>query len=326
VKIHRRLALAALILAAAAVSLRPAQAQDYPTRPIRLIVAFTAGGTTDYVARLLADKLKDKLGQTVIVENKPGANGAIGADYVAKAAPDGYVLFFTTVGAVAINPGLRPDLPYDPVRDFAPVGMAVFNSTMLVVSAAMNVNSTTELAALARRKPGTVTIGVTGLGAISHLGLELFKSDAGIDITAVPYRGASQAITDILGGSLDGLFGDVPTVLTQIQAGKLKALAATSSARSDIFPDVPTFVEQGFPGTVADQWAGVLAPARTPPAIVGKLNAALVAVLNDPDVRAKLKQTGVTPSPGTAEQFGEYLRAETVRYTKLIREKGIKGE
>jgi tripartite-type tricarboxylate transporter receptor subunit TctC len=326
VKTHRRLALAALILAAAALSVRPVQAQDYPTRPIRLIVAFTAGGTTDYVARLLADKLKDKLGQTVIVENKPGANGAIGADYVAKAAPDGYILFFTTVGAVAINPGLRPDLPYDPVKDFAPVGMAVFNSTMLVVSAAMKVNSTTELAALARQKPGTVTIGVTGLGAISHLGLELFKSDAGIDITAVPYRGASQAITDILGGSLDGLFGDVPTVLTQIQAGKLKALAATSSARSDIFPDVPTFVEQGFPGTVADQWAGVLAPARTPPEIVGKLNAALVAVLNDPDVRAKLKQTGVTPSPGTAEQFGEYLRAETARYTKLIREKGIKGE
>ena len=325
-KTHRRLALAALILAAAALSVRPVQAQDYPTRPIRLIVAFTAGGTTDYVARLLADKLKDKLGQTVIVENKPGANGAIGADYVAKAAPDGYILFFTTVGAVAINPGLRPDLPYDPVKDFAPVGMAVFNSTMLVVSAAMKVNSTTELAALARQKPGTVTIGVTGLGAISHLGLELFKSDAGIDITAVPYRGASQAITDILGGSLDGLFGDVPTVLTQIQAGKLKALAATSSARSDIFPDVPTFVEQGFPGTVADQWAGVLAPARTPPEIVGKLNAALVAVLNDPDVRAKLKQTGVTPSPGTAEQFGEYLRAETARYTKLIREKGIKGE
>jgi tripartite-type tricarboxylate transporter receptor subunit TctC len=324
VNIDRRFV--ATVILAAALSAPAARAQDYPTRPIRLVVAFTPGGTTDYVARLLADKLKDKLGQTVIVENKPGANGAIGAEYVARAAPDGYTVFFTTVGAVAINPGLYPDLRYDPIKDFAPVGLAVFNSTMLVVSASMKVNSAKELAELARQKPGTISIGITGIGAISHLGLELFKSDAGVDITAVPYRGASQAITDILGGTLDGLFGDVPTVLTQIQAGKLKALAATSSKRSDIFPDVPTFVEQGFTGTVADQWAGVVVPARTPPAVVAKLNTALVAVLNDADVRAKLKQSGVTPSPGTPEQFGEYLRSETARYTKLVREKGIKGE
>jgi tripartite-type tricarboxylate transporter receptor subunit TctC len=303
-----------------------AYAQDYPTRPIRLIVAFTAGGTTDFVARLLADRLKTSLRQNVIVENKAGANGAIGAEYVAKAEPDGYTLFFTTVGAVAINPGLRSDLPYDPVRDFAPVGLAAFNSTMLVVNAGMKVNDARELAALARAKPGSITVGITGIGAVSHLGLELFQSAAGIKLTAVPYRGASQAITDILGGTLDGLMGDVPTVLTQIQAGKLKALAATSTRRSDILPDVPTFVEQGFAGTVADQWAGVLAPARTPPAVVGKLNAAMVGALNDPDVRAKLKQSGVTPSPSSPEEFGQYLKDEIARYTRLIREKGIKGE
>ena len=304
----------------------PTLAQDYPTRPIRLIVAFTAGGTTDFMARLIADKLKTSLGQSVIVENKPGANGAIGADYVAKAEPDGYTLFFTTVGAVAINPGLRHDLPYDPVRDFAPVGMAAFNSTMLVVNAAMPVNSARDLAALARQKPGAITVGITGIGAVSHLGLELFQSAAAIKLTAVPYRGASQAITDILGGTLDGLMGDVPTVLGQVQAGKLKALAATSTQRSDIFPEVPTFVEQGFAGTVADQWAGVLAPARTPLPVIGKLNAALVAALNDPDVRARLKQSGVTPSPSSPEQFGQYLKDEIARYTRLIREKGIKGE
>jgi len=304
----------------------PTLAQDYPTRPIRLIVAFTAGGTTDFMARLIADKLKSSLGQSVIVENKPGANGAIGADYVAKAEPDGYTLFFTTVGAVAINPGLRHDLPYDPVRDFAPVGMAAFNSTMLVVNAAMPVNSARDLAALARAKPGMVTVGITGIGAVSHLGLELFQSAAAIKLTAVPYRGASRAITDILGGTLDGLMGDVPTVLGQVQAGKLKALAATSTQRSDIFPEVPTFVEQGFAGTVADQWAGVLAPARTPPPVIGKLSAALVAALNDPDVRARLKQSGVTPSPSSPEQFGQYLKDEIARYTRLIREKGIKGE
>jgi len=310
----------------AIVAWTPTSAQDYPTRPIRLIVAFTAGGTTDFMARLIADRLKTSLGQSVIVENKPGANGAIGADYVAKAEPDGYTLFFTTVGAVAINPGLRHDLPYDPVRDFAPVGMAAFNSTMLVVNAAMPVNSARELAALARAKPGAITVGITGIGAVSHLGLELFQSAAGIKLTAVPYRGASQAITDILGGTLDGLMGDVPTVLGQVQAGKLKALAATSTQRSDIFPDVPSFVEQGFVGTVADQWAGVLAPARTPPAVIGKLNAALVAVLNDPDVRARLKQSGVTPSPSSPAAFGQYLKDEIARYTRLIREKGIKGE
>ena len=322
----RRLPMIAAGLWTAIVAWTPTSAQDYPTRPIRLIVAFTAGGTTDFMARLIADRLKTSLGQSVIVENKPGANGAIGADYVAKAEPDGYTLFFTTVGAVAINPGLRHDLPYDPVRDFAPVGMAAFNSTMLVVNAAMPVNSARDLAALARQKPGAITVGITGIGAVSHLGLELFQSAAAIKLTAVPYRGASQAITDILGGTLDGLMGDVPTVLGQVQAGRLKALAATSTQRSDIFPEVPTFVEQGFAGTVADQWAGVLAPARTPPPVIGKLSAALVAALNDPDVRARLKQSGVTPSPSSPEQFGQYLKDEIARYTRLIREKGIKGE
>jgi tripartite-type tricarboxylate transporter receptor subunit TctC len=301
-------------------------AQDYPTRPIRLVVAFTAGGTTDFMARLLADKLKSSLGQTVVVENKPGANGAIAAKQIADSDPDGYTLFFTTVGAVAINPGLRSDLPYDPVKDFAPVGLAAFNSTMLVVSAQMKVASAKELAALAKESPGKITVGVTGIGAVSHLGFELFQSAAGVKLTSVPYRGASQAITDVLGGTLDGLMGDVPTVLTQIQGGKLKALAATSTQRSDIFPDVPTFVEQGFAGTVADQWAGILAPARTPPAVIAKLNGALNAALNDPDVRARLRQSGVTPSPGTPEHFGQYLKDEIARYTKLIREKGIKGE
>ena len=326
-KLVRRLgAFGAILMTTALMSAATPLAQDYPTRPIRLVVAFTAGGTTDFMARLLADRLKGSLGQTVIVENRPGANGAVGADYVAKANPDGYTLFFTTVGAVAINPGLRSDLPYDPVRDFAPVGLMAFNSTMLVVNASMKVNSAKELAALAKEKPGEFTIGVTGIGAVSHLGLELFQSAAGIKLTAVPYRGASQAITDILGGTLHGLFGDVPTVLTQIQSGKLKALAATSSQRSDIFPAVPTFVEQGFAGTVADQWAGVLAPARTPAAVIGKLNAAMVTALNDPDVRARLKESGVTPSPSSPDEFGRYLREEITRWTKLIREKGIKGD
>jgi tripartite-type tricarboxylate transporter receptor subunit TctC len=299
-----------------------AQAQDYPSRPIRLVVAFTPGGTTDFVARLLADKLKGPLGQAVVVENKPGANGAIGADFVAKAEPDGYTLFFSTVGAVAINPGFRSNLSYDPMRDFATIGMAVRNSTMMVVSATMPVNSAKELAELARRKP--VSIAITGVGAISHLGLELFQSSAGVKMQAIPYRGAAQAVTDIIGGQLDGVFADVPTIVTQVKGGKLKALAATSSERSELFPDVPTFVEQGFAGTVADQWAGLLAPARTPQPVLAKLSAALQTALNDPDLRAKLAEAGVTPWPSTPEWFSRYLQDEITRWGKLLRERGIK--
>ena len=301
-------------------------AQDYPNRPIRLVVAFTAGGTTDFVARLLSEPLRSLLGQSVVVDNRPGANGAIGAEYVAKSEPDGYTLFFTTVGAVAINPALRSNLAYDPVKDFAPVGMAVFNSTMLVVNASMPVNSARELAAMARERPGAITIGVTGIGAVSHLGLELFQAAAGAKFQAVPYRGAAQAMTDLLGGQLDGLFGDTPTVMQQVKAGKLKALAATSQNRSDIFPDVPTFVEQGFADTVANQWAGILAPGGTPPAVIAKLNAASNAALSDAEVRRKLAQVGVTPSPSTPEEFARYLKQEIARWGKLIRDKGIKGE
>jgi tripartite-type tricarboxylate transporter receptor subunit TctC len=283
---------AAIAAALITTATRGAPAQDYPNRPIRLIVAFTAGGTTDFVARLLAERLRMSLGQPVVVENKPGANGAIAAEYVAKSEADGYTLFFTTVGAVAINPALRGNLAYDPIKDFAPVGLAVFNSTMLVVNAATPVNSARELAARARERPGAITIGITGLGAISHLGLELFQAAAGVKFQAVPYRGASQAVTDLLGGQLDGLFGDVPTVIAQVKAGKLKALAATSKERSDIFPDVPTFVEQGFADTVANQWAGTLAPALTPPAVIAKLNVAFNAALEDPEVRGKLARAG----------------------------------
>jgi len=299
-------------------------AQD--SRPIRLVVAFTAGGTTDFVARLLAERVRISLGQPVIVENRPGANGAIAAEFVAKAEPDGTTLFFTTVGAVAINPALRSNLAYDPIKDFAPVGMAVFNSTMLVVNAAMKVDSARALAALAKQRPGAITIGITGRGAISHLGLELFQAAAGVKFQAVPYRGASQAVTDLLGGQLDGLFGDVPTVISQVKAGKLKALAATSQDRSDIFPDVPTFVEQGFADTVANQWAGTLAPALTPPAAITRLNGAFRAALTDPDVRSKLRQAGVTPSPGTPAEFARYLEEEISRWGRLIREKGIRDE
>jgi tripartite-type tricarboxylate transporter receptor subunit TctC len=303
-----------------------AHAQDYPARPVRLIVAFAPGGTADFTARMLADKMQSTLGQAVAVENKPGANGAIAAEYVAKSDPDGYTLFFTTVGAVAINPALRSDLPYDPLKDFAPVGKVAVNSTILVVNADIKVNSARDLVELARRKPGAITIGITGRGAISDLGCQLFEDAAGIKLQEVPYRGAAPAITDIISGHLDGLFGDVPTVMAQVRAGKLKALAATSTERSDIFPDVPTFVEQGYAGVVGDNWDAVLAPAGTPQPVIAKFNAAMVAALNDPELRTRLRNAGTTPVPSSPEEFDKYLHAEITRWGKVIRDKGIKGD
>jgi tripartite-type tricarboxylate transporter receptor subunit TctC len=303
-----------------------AHAQDYPTRPVRLIVAFTAGGTADRTARLIAAKMESTLGQAVVVENKPGANGAVAAQYVAQSEPDGYTLFFTTAGAIAISPAFHPDLNYDPTKDFAPVGEAAVNSPVLVVNAGMKVGSARDLAELARKKPGTITIGITGRGAMSDLALQLFEADAGIQLQSVPYRGAAQAITDVLGGRLDGLVGDIPTVLGQVRAGKLKALATSSKNRSDIFPDVPTFVEQGFAGVIGDNWAGVLAPAGTPAPVIAKFSAAMVAALKAPDLREQLRDSGTTPAPSSPQHFDAYMREEIARWRAIISEKGLKGE
>jgi tripartite-type tricarboxylate transporter receptor subunit TctC len=302
-----------------------AVAQGYPTRPIRLVVGFAPGGTTDFMARLLADKLREPLRQTVVVENRTGANGSLGAEFVAKSEPDGYTLYFTTAGVATVYPHLRANSTYDPIKDFAAVGLMAFNSTMLVVNAGMPVGSAADLAALARQNPGRITIAITGLGSVSHLGVELFQAAAGVRFLAVPYRGASPAMTDLLGGQLDGLFGDGPTVMAHIAAGRIKALAAASRRRSEVFPDVPTLAEQGFADAVADQWAGVLAPARTPAEIVAKLNAGIFTAMNDPEVRAKLAQTGVVPAPDTPEEFDRYLKDEYARWGGIIRAKGIKS-
>jgi len=322
----RNLAFAAGFGVASLIGAVAAPAQDYPSRPIRLVVGFAAGGTTDFMARLLADRLHDPLGQIVFVENKTGANGALGAEYVAKAEPDGYTLYFTTAGVAAVYPHLLANPRYDPIRDFAAVGLVAFNSTMLVVNAAMPVNSARDLATLARQQPSRIAIAITGLGSVSHLGTELFQAAAGVKFLVVPYRGASPAMTDLIGGEINGLFGDGPTVMPQIAAGKIKALAATSTRRSEIFPDIPTFAEQGFPDVIADQWAGVLAPARTPADIVAKLNAGIVAVMSAPAVRARLALVGTVPSPDSPEHFSAYLNEEYARWGKLIREKGIRGE
>jgi tripartite-type tricarboxylate transporter receptor subunit TctC len=250
----------------------------------------------------------------------------VAAQYVAQSEPDGYTLFFTTAGAIAISPAFHPDLNYDPTKVFAPVGEAAVNSPVLVVNAGMKVGSARDLAELARKKPGTITIGITGRGAMSDLALQLFEADAGIQLQSVPYRGAAQAITDVLGGRLDGLVGDIPTVLGQVRAGKLKALATSSKNCSDIFPDVPTFAEQGFAGVIGDNWAGVLAPAGTPAPVIAKFSVAMVVALKAPDLREQLRDSGTTPAPSSPQHFDAYMREEIARWRAIISEKGLKGE
>ena len=313
-----------LLVTAALLALAlPAAAQDYPNRPVRVVVAFPAGGPTDFVARLLADKLKDTFGQ-VIVENKAGANGALGADYVAKSPPDGYTLFLSTVGAIAITPHMRADLPYDTLRDFAPVTLVVRNSTTLVVRSDSPIKSAKEFVAMAKEKGGNLPFATTGVGSTVHLATEMFSTVADFKYVHVPYRGAAPALTDLLGGQVQAVFLDATALMPQITAGKVRPIAVASDRRNPMLPDVPTLGEQGYPGTASDNWYGLLAPAKTPPAIIAKIHDAFVAAANDPVVKDKLIKSGAIPVANTPEQFGQFLKEELARWGKLVRERGIK--
>ena len=311
---------------AAVLAAGGAAAQDYPNRPIRLVVAFAAGGTTDFVARQLAERAKASLGQNIVVENKPGANGAIGAEFVAKSEPDGYTLFFSTAGALAINPSMRSDLPYDPIKDFTPIVPVARNTVLFAVNPTLGVATAQEMIARAKEKPGTITVAITGVGAISHLAIEMLQIAAGIKLQYVPYRGAGQAVADFIGGQLNAMSAEVPVLMPQIKAGKAKILAVSAQNRSDVLPEVPTFAELGYPDVVADNWSGVLAPPKTPPAIVARLNQAFNAVVRDPEVRRRFAENGVSTIGGTPEDLTELIKSETTRWRKVVKETGVKGE
>jgi tripartite-type tricarboxylate transporter receptor subunit TctC len=310
---------------AAVLAAGGAAAQDYPTRPIRLIVAFAAGGTTDFVARQLAERAKASLGQNIVVENKPGANGAIGAEFVAKSEPDGYTLFFSTAGALAINPSMRSDLPYDPIKDFTPIVPVARNTVLFAVNPTLGVATAQEMIARAKEKPGTITVAITGVGAISHLAIEMLQIAAGIKLQYVPYRGAGQAVADFIGGQLNAMSAEVPVLMPQIKAGKATILAVSAQNRSDVLPEVPTFAELGYPDVIADNWSGVLAPPKTPPAIVARLNQAFNAVVRDPEVRRRFAENGVSTIGGTPEDLTELIKSETARWRKVVKETGVKG-
>ena len=301
-----------------------APAQDFPTRPIRMVIAFPAGGPTDFVGRLLADKLKDALPQPVLIENKPGANGAIGADFVAKAEPDGHTIFLSTVGAIAITPHMRDNLPYNTLRDFAPITLVVRNTTVMVVRADYPAKTAQEFVDIAKKKNGSLPFASTGVGSTTHLATEMWATAGGFKFVHVPYRGAAPALTDLLGGQVEGFFADVPVLMPQITAGKVRALGAAASERNPMLPNLLTLAELGYKDTSSGNWYGLLAPAKTPPAVVAKLNAAFVAAINDPVVKDKLIKSGAIPVADTPAQFGQFLKEEFERWGKLVRERGIK--
>ena len=316
--------LAAGAIAALALMLGSAVAQDFPTRPIKVVIAFPAGGPTDFVGRIMADKMKELLGQPVLIENKGGAAGTIGADFVAKSDPDGYTLFLTTVGAVAITPHMRDNMPYNATTDFAGISLVVKNTTVMVVRSEDAVKTAKELAELAKAQPNTIPFASTGSGTTPHLALELFQGAAGVKFLHVPYRGAAPALTDLLGGQVRAVALDVPVILSQIQGGKLRPLGAASDTRNPMLKDVPTLIEQGYPNTQSDNWYALLAPAKVPQPIIAKLNKAVADALADPAVKEKIVNSGAIPAPNSPADMNAMLRSEYERWGKIVKEKGIK--
>jgi tripartite-type tricarboxylate transporter receptor subunit TctC len=308
---------------AAAFLAQPALAQSYPSRPIRLIVPFAAGGGNDNVARLVGKRLGEGLGQPVVVDNHPGAGGVLGAEAAAKSAPDGYTLFLGGVGSHAINPNLMKNLPYDPIRDFAPVELLAQAPLVLVVHPSVPARSLAEFVAYARAHPGKLNFASNGNGSSSQLAAVMFESMAGIDMVHVPYKGLSPALTDLLSGQVQLMFSSVVAILPHIKAGKVRALAVTGTKRLASTPGLPTIAESGFPGYEASSWYGILAPAGTPRDIVTKLNAELSKALSQPEVRNSLLAEGAEPVGGTPEQFAAHIRSEKERLGRVIREAKI---
>lgn len=295
----------------------PASAQDFPNRPIRVVVAFPAGGPTDFVGRLIAARMTGLLGQRVFIDNRPGANGTVGGGNVAQSDPDGYSLFLTTAGAVAVSPHMTKT-PYAPLRDFAPVAEVTTNSQVLVVSPKLGITTAKQLVALAKKKPGGVTFASTGIGSPPHLTQVLLADSAGVKFLHVPYRGAAPALTDLLGGQVQVFAADVPAVIAQIRAGTVVPIGVAADRRDGALPEVPTLAEQGYANTEASNWYALLAPAHTPPATIATLNRAVNGALDDPKVRAKLVSSGANPVGGTAQQLAAFLKAEYERWGRVV--------
>ena len=322
---------ALLLLVATAVTTLAANAQtnpssSYPSRPIRLIVPFTPGGSTDILARTMGLELTKAWGQPVIIENVPGAGGSLGADKVAKAMPDGYTLLMGHIGTLAVNPSLYPALPYDPVKSFTPVAWVARVPNVLVVHPLVKAQSVRELVALAKSRPGELNYGSGGNGSAANLTTEYFKLKTGTSLLHIPYRGTAPAITDLMGGQIQVLFTGAPAVLGQIKNGQLRALAVSSPTRLAALPDLPTVAEAGYKGFEADQWYGVVAPAGTSPEIVARLNGQINQSLGSVELKTRLASEGAIASPTTPEAFGSHIVREIARWKPVIQSGRVKAE
>jgi tripartite-type tricarboxylate transporter receptor subunit TctC len=317
--------IAKLFVCALLVLVLPAlQAADYPEKPIRLIIPYTPGGTADMLARTLGQKLTESLGQQIIVDNRPGAGGNIGADIAAKAAPDGYTLVMGTVATHAINPSLYPNMPFNAEKDFAPIVLLGTLPNLLVVNPSLPVKNVKELIALAKAKPGELAFGSAGNGTSQHLSGELFKKMTGEDMIHVPYKGSAPAVLDLIGGQVQLMFDNLPSSLPQVKAGKLRALAVTGPRRSPALPDLPTLAESGLSGFSITSWFALYAPAGTPARILARLNKEAAKAIATKELRQQWLDQGIEPAGGTPEQLAEFRRIEAPKWEKIIRESGAR--
>jgi tripartite-type tricarboxylate transporter receptor subunit TctC len=321
---NRRLLLACLSLASFAIAPLTATAQTYPSKAVRVIVPFAAGGSGDVIGRLIASKLGEGLGQPVVVDFKPGAGSTLGTDMVAKSPPDGYTIMVTSLTTMAINATLYSKLPYDTLKDLAPVSLIVSVPNMLVANHALQANTVQELIALAKSKPGQLNYASSGSGTTAHLAGQMFNMAAGLDLVHVPYKGAGPAIVDLLGGHVLMLFDNMPSVQPQVSAGKLKAIAVTSARRSPALPNVPTFAESGLADFEVNTWWVVLAPAGTPKQIIARLNSEVVKALNNAGVRESFLGLGAEPAPGTPEECAAQVKAEVDKWAAIVKATGAR--
>ncbi len=320
-----RIARASIALLALAAATQAA-AQAYPTKPIRLVVPFPPGGAVDFYARVVQQPLSEALGQTVVIDNKAGASGMVGAEVVAKSPPDGYTLLIGNIASLAINVGIYPKMPYDPLKDFTPIVRTVDVNYVLVVHPSVPVKTVAELVAYAKANPGKLSYGSAGSGSLPHLGTELFKAQTGVDMVHVPYKGGGPMVTDLLGGSVQVVIGDQANLMPHVATGKLRALAVATPRRSPNAPDLPTIAESGVPGFDATAWQGVVGPAGMPADVVVRLNEAFNKVMAMPAVREKLVGGGLEPVGGTPEQFGRFIASEIAKWTKTAKDVGAKAE
>lgn len=320
----RSLAATFILMALFAGAIAPAKAQDYPAKPIRLVVPFPPGGPNDIIGRVFAQKMQELMGQTVIVDNRAGAGGVLGTDNVAKSEPDGYSIAISSAGALAINMALQEKILYDPLKDLAPVTLVAKVPELLVASTTLPAADVKALVALAKAKPGAINYGSSGPGSMPHLAGALFGVSAGIDIVHVPYRGAAPAINDLIGHQVQIIFLDLPVLLPHIHSGAVRALAVGGRERVQQLPGLPTLNELGYPQIEADNWYGMVVPAKTPPAIVAKLNAVTIAAMKAPEVQEKLAPQGAILVGNTPEEFAAYMASEIQKWTKVVQSAGIK--